>query len=143
MTPEMTTKRATLSIKQPWAALVIGGAKRYEFRSWSTAHRGPLLIHAGRVPDRTARAVAALDHADPRLLTFSGSLIGEVEVEGVEEVTRAFLRDLPRSQRRFAPPEPGGYAWVIKRARPFDDPIPARGALGLFYAALPPPRWSI
>lgn len=35
-----------LSIKQPWASLIVLGVKRFEIRSWSTDYRGPLLIHA-------------------------------------------------------------------------------------------------
>lgn len=36
-----------LSVRQPWAWLIVNGYKDVENRSWSTKHRGPLLIHAG------------------------------------------------------------------------------------------------
>ena len=36
-----------LTIKQPWATLIMQGVKRYEFRSWNTKLRGEFLIHAG------------------------------------------------------------------------------------------------
>lgn len=39
-----------LTLRQPWASLIAIGAKTIETRSWSTNHRGPLAIHAGRVP---------------------------------------------------------------------------------------------
>jgi hypothetical protein len=35
-----------LSLWQPWASLLVAGAKLVETRGWLTAHRGPLLIHA-------------------------------------------------------------------------------------------------
>jgi hypothetical protein len=35
-----------ISLLQPWATLVAIGAKHFETRSWSTAFRGPLAIHA-------------------------------------------------------------------------------------------------
>lgn len=35
-----------LSIKQPWATLLIRGIKLHETRSWKTSHTGPLLIQA-------------------------------------------------------------------------------------------------
>jgi hypothetical protein len=41
-----------LSIKQPWAWLIVAGHKLIENRSWSTRYRGPLLIHASMRPDR-------------------------------------------------------------------------------------------
>jgi ASCH domain len=36
----------TLSLRQPWAWLVVNGYKDIENRSWRTNHRGPLVIHA-------------------------------------------------------------------------------------------------
>ena len=36
-----------LTIKEPWATLIIEGYKKYEFRSWKTKYRGKILIHAG------------------------------------------------------------------------------------------------
>lgn len=35
-----------LSLRQPWASLLAGGAKRVETRSWRMHHRGWLLVHA-------------------------------------------------------------------------------------------------
>ena len=37
-----------LSLWQPWATLLAGGAKRCETRGWATRHRGPLLVHAAK-----------------------------------------------------------------------------------------------
>ncbi len=42
----------TLSVKQPWAALLCAGVKDVENRSWKIAHRGTLLIHASAQEDR-------------------------------------------------------------------------------------------
>ena len=39
-------KLRALSLRQPWAWLVVNGYKAIENRSWRTNHRGPLLIHA-------------------------------------------------------------------------------------------------
>jgi hypothetical protein len=35
----------TISIKSPWAQLICYGVKDVENRTWTTAYRGPLLIH--------------------------------------------------------------------------------------------------
>lgn len=40
-----------LTIKQPWAHLIVTGQKDIENRSWATAYRGPVLIHAGKSLD--------------------------------------------------------------------------------------------
>lgn len=40
-----------ITIRQPWAELIVLGKKDVENRSWRTRHRGPLLIHAGAGAD--------------------------------------------------------------------------------------------
>lgn len=37
-----------LTIRQPWASLIMNGYKRFEFRSWKTKYREDILIHAGK-----------------------------------------------------------------------------------------------
>src|SRR5689334_7632055 len=45
-----------LTLYQPYATLVVIGAKRIETRSWPMSHRGDLLIHAAlEYPDRGLR----------------------------------------------------------------------------------------
>jgi hypothetical protein len=53
-----------LSIKQPWAALLVHGRKTIEVRRWSTSRRGLILIHAARVPDPRPEA---WKHVGPEL----------------------------------------------------------------------------
>lgn len=40
-----------ISVKQPWAALLVAGIKTVEVRTWPTRARGPVLIHASKNPD--------------------------------------------------------------------------------------------
>ena len=46
-----------LSIRQPWAALIVHGFKETENRTWSTSYRGPVLIHAALKVDCALRDV--------------------------------------------------------------------------------------
>lgn len=65
-----------LSLKQPWAALVVHGRKTVEVRRWPTTRRGLVLIHAARVPDDRP---AAWKHVPPELLPAArqtGGLVG-------------------------------------------------------------------
>lgn len=39
-----------ITLHQPWASLVVVGAKTVETRSWATSYRGPLVVHAGKRP---------------------------------------------------------------------------------------------
>lgn len=41
-----------LSIRQPWAWLIVNGHKDIENRDWSTSYRGQVLIHAGKTMAR-------------------------------------------------------------------------------------------
>ncbi len=62
----------TLSIRQPWAELILQGRKTIELRTWHTSYRGPLLIHAGAKIEREACVAYGLDpHALVR-----GALVG-------------------------------------------------------------------
>ena len=40
-----------LSLKQPYAELVVSGKKKIELRNWSTKFRGEFLVHASKMPD--------------------------------------------------------------------------------------------
>lgn len=39
-----------LTVKQPWAGLIIAGGKDIENRTWRTSYRGRVLIHAAKTP---------------------------------------------------------------------------------------------
>ena len=45
-------KMKALSIKQPWAWLIVNGFKDIENRTWRTKIRGEFLIHAGIEADK-------------------------------------------------------------------------------------------
>ncbi|MCX4672847.1 ASCH domain-containing protein [Streptomyces sp. NBC_01381] len=44
----------SLTVWQPWASAIAYGTKKIENRTWPTAYRGLLLIHAGLTQDRHA-----------------------------------------------------------------------------------------
>jgi ASCH domain len=44
-------KLKILSIRQPWASLIVSGAKDVENRTWPTRYRGLVLIHASLQAD--------------------------------------------------------------------------------------------
>lgn len=49
-----------LSIKQPWASLIVEGFKDIENRTWKTNHRGKLLIHASSKYDNHIHSKGSL-----------------------------------------------------------------------------------
>ncbi|CAN7514625.1 ASCH domain-containing protein [Pseudomonas sp. LjRoot71] len=78
----------TLSIRQPWAWLIIHGGKDIENRTWHTKHRGRFLVHASQGMTRReyeeAYDIAMV--ANPELLIPTldslqrGGIIGSVEL---------------------------------------------------------------
>jgi len=95
------------------------GQKDVENRSWSTSHRGLLGIHSGQSV-ATLRQMA-LDPADFVL----GALIGVVELVDV-------VRDYPSQWS-----EDDCWHWLVTRPLRFAEPMPLRGALGLFRVEVP------
>jgi len=41
-----------LSLKQPWAELIVSGKKTIEIRNWNTRFRGEFLVHASKNPNK-------------------------------------------------------------------------------------------
>ena len=41
-----------ITIRQPWASLLVSGKKLYETRGWATSYTGPIAIHAAKWPVR-------------------------------------------------------------------------------------------
>jgi len=112
-----------ISIRQPWASLIVRGEKRIENRTWATRYVGPLLIHAAARRPRGGGD-------DPGPL---GAIVGACWVAGclpIAEVRGLIERvAISRSQEPFAA---GPLCWLLLRARAFARPIPYRGQLGLF-----------
>ena len=122
-----------LSCTQPWATLVVTGAKLFETRSWTTTYRGPLMIHAAKTFPASARRFAELERLDDLPL---GAIIGRVVLKTIHraEVLAPKLTDL---ERLYGDYTPGRWAWELADAETFETPIPYRGALGLFEVTLP------
>lgn len=111
-----------LSIKQPYAWLIMAGYKDVENRTWRTHYRGPLLVHAGLT---FAKNVAFGGESGiflpPDFFGFArGAVIGRVDL----------IDCVMGHQSRWA--ATGCYHWVMSQPVLFDSPIPYKGRLGLF-----------
>src|SRR5579859_7112439 len=71
-----------LSLKQPWAALLVSSRKTIEVRRWPTARRGPVLIHAARVPDPRPEAWSLLPPELREAAQLVGGIVGAGELTG-------------------------------------------------------------
>src|SRR5437879_4072488 len=73
-------KPVALSLKQPWATLLVHGHKTIEVRNWPTPRRGPILIHAARVPDPRDEAWSMVPAELKEHARLGGGIIGSAEL---------------------------------------------------------------
>lgn len=114
----------TISIRQPWASLIVAGVKAIENRSRPTRYRGRVLIHAGQTIDRDGMAVVNEAMSEVGSIPSvgdwpTGAIIGcATIVDCVTESEDEFFE--------------GPFGYVLAGAVEFDRAIPARGQLGLY-----------
>ena len=119
-----------LTIREPWASLIVNGYKEYEFRSWKTNYRGKILIHTSSIMDKDM-----LDRfKDYNLDYITGAIIGEVEIVDCILVDKEFNDDLrdknPVVYGRSNHTET--YAWKLDNVKKYDKIIHTKGKLGLW-----------
>lgn len=122
--------RYALSIRQPWASLIVDpeltrgfttGVKNIENRSWQRSYRGELYIHVGQKSDPDA-IYWLRSHIGDIILPANlptGGIIGKVIVEDI-----VYRSDSPWHI-------PGQWGWVLSHPEAVDF-IPMRGQLGIF-----------
>ena len=117
--------KKVLSVRQPFAGLIVAGIKQYELRTWTTEHRGDLLIHASGSPHKQKRAALKLY---PQLnFETMGAIIGLVKLIDILPVSEVLseIGPLENLAGHFT------YAWRLSDVQDI-EPIPALGRLGLW-----------
>lgn len=119
-----------LTIRQPWASLIINGYKKYEFRSWKTNYRGKILIHAGIGTDKLF-----VNRFDSYSLDYTnGAIIGECEIVDCILVDKEFINELRTIDSNVYGDSNYNemYAWKLENIIKYDEPIYCKGQLGLW-----------
>ena len=119
-----------LTVKEPWASLIINGYKEYEFRSWKTNYRGRILIHAGL----TLEEDASKNFKDYNLNYGKGEIIGEDTLTDCILVTDKLEDDLYKlNPLVYAKSKHSRvYAWKLEDIKVYNRRIPSKGRLGLW-----------
>lgn len=132
-----------LTLTAPFATLIACGEKRIETRSWATSYRGLLAIHEAKTLRREDREYAEEHHAilaalgrhgyrDLRALPL-GCVVAVARVVACESTDVACRGRFATPQElMFGDYEPGRYAWHLRDVARLPQPIPAKGALGLW-----------
>lgn len=133
-----------LTLRQPWATLVATGTKHIETRSWKTSYRGPLAIHAAKDYPKECREICTKEPFRSALRETgwhpfgiwhkSNNQLPLGAIIAVAEMIDCTPVELVREKREkpFGNYAPGRWAWVLSNVRPLPEPIPAKGALGLW-----------
>ena len=113
-----------LSLKQPWAALLVHGRKSVEVRSWPTARIGRIFIHAARIPDMRDEA---WKHVTPDVRDTAelvGGIIGAATLvyckpyRSLDEFNADHSRHLNEADW-FQPPQMYGFVFSDMEVRPY------------------------
>lgn len=125
-----------ITLTQPWATLVALGAKTIETRSWYTAYRGPLAIHAAKsIPtwvDEWAKDVLPILSRLNVLPIWDlprGCVLATCTLVDVVPTTKV-QPDI--TEELFGDYTAGRFAWLLADVRQLLVPVPARGSLGLW-----------
>lgn len=103
----------SLSVRNPYAHLILIGEKPYEFRSWRTDYRGDLLICSS---------------ANPKIKnTICGYALCVVRLNDIFEVTAKNYREFGLDEK----PDGKLYAWQLTDIRVI-KPFPVKGKLNFF-----------
>lgn len=130
-----------ISIRQPWAWLIVQGAKAVENRTWYTSYRGPLLIHAAKgctfrewcdawewIDEVIGAHVRRMYPPPTHTAIERGGIVGIVDMVGC--VNNA---DWEHKPHYCAWAQSGCWHHLYENPRPLPF-HPCRGALGLFDA---------
>jgi hypothetical protein len=118
--------RRAVSVRQPWATLIIEGRKTIELRTWVTEYRGRIWLHAASAVNETLDAHFGIAHP-PR-----GAFLGLVDLVTTVSVDRerwTEWRDMHLDPGEYSP---GYHAWILRDPVPLVAPISARGRPGLY-----------
>ncbi len=113
-----------LSLKQPFAELIVSGRKTIELRKWNTKFRGEFFIHASKNPDEEAMKSFGFVNLPLGVIVGKSKLIG-VKKYGDEEEHK---KD---KDKHLADSSWGKFGFILEDAKRI-EPIPAKGKLGFW-----------
>lgn len=113
-----------LSLKQPWAELILQGKKKIELRKWNTNFRGEFLIHASKVPDK--KNMVKFGFKELPL----GCIVGKAKLISVKKYTNT--KEFNKDRRlHLATSGWGKYGFILTNVKRIKS-IPAKGNLGFW-----------
>jgi len=109
----MPTLFKAISIKQPWANLIVHGKKNIETRVWATSYRGRILLVSSKSPniEPAGYALAVADLVDCRPMEKFDEDAAQCSVYA------------------------GAFSWILRNIQAI-EPVSVKGRLGLYDISL-------
>lgn len=139
-----------ISVLQPWATLIVIGAKKIETRSWNTQYRGPRSGYQNDIACKEPFYAILAQHGfiggrSAHKCGFPlGMIIGRTEL--VATTSSEYLKDrrdspillnlpnikLTAREEAFGDYSDNRYGWLLNNAIKFAEGMPAKGQLGIW-----------
>ena len=124
-----------LSLTEPYATIIKEGKKTIETRSWKTSYRGKLYIHASstKIPKEYKNNKELMSLVDINNLNY-GYIICSCDLVDCIEMTKEFIENVKQNKNEDISGvyEKGRYAWILKNIEIIENPIKAKGHLGIW-----------
>jgi activating signal cointegrator 1 len=126
-----------LSLTQPWASAIMLGYKKIETRSWYTKYRGLIAIHAAKGFPKHARDFLSNEqtwHHKERPFQYPiprGVILGVAVITDVLN-TEYLEYNISDIELLYGDYSPYRWGWLLEDIRILPEPIPCKGALGLW-----------
>ena len=113
-----------LSLKQPFAELILQGKKKIELRKWNTKFRGEFLIHASKTVDEDAMKEFGFSTLP------TGCIVGKAFLKGVKHYSSSSEH---KKDKRFhlASEKWGKYGFILENVQRVKE-IPCKGSLNFW-----------
>jgi len=140
-----------ISLIQPWATLVVIGAKKIETRSWNTSYRGEILIHASKKMTGEYKRLCETEPFKTALKDVNelplGKIIGKVNIVSTiktEDIIYVSDGMIPLKERTkynknhwdiefaFGDYSPGRFGWLLSNPVSFTNHYPINGAMSFW-----------
>ncbi len=124
-----------LSLTEPFATLIKNGIKTIETRSWKTNYRGKLYIHASstKIPKEYRSNEDLMSLVDLNELNY-GHVICCCDLVDCIQMDDNFINEIRKNKNEYICGlySKGRYAWILKNIETLDNPIKAKGHLGIW-----------
>ncbi len=122
-----------ISIKEPYATLIMNNIKKIETRSWKTSYRGEIFIHASLKSDYKNSSNNLLEKFTRNLELHNGKIICKCQLIDCVYMDRKLTKNIKRNKVEYScgKYQIGRYAWILDNVEPI-IPISAKGRLNIW-----------